>query len=182
MCKVPVIDIGNDEAVFSQAPVRRLVYIVLLLATKDRATEVRFEPSDTDSEWKLRYEVGGRWYDMVPVPLNIPISQEIRHMARLRFASAWQRLCAWHTDKSAPDASALRLVISGKGIEITASFHRWGSGSRALEAVVLRLPPTTVLAEQAGSILGDYCRKHLHEVEQTGGPADQSAAADRPRE
>ena len=174
------MDIGNDEAVARQAPVRRLVFMVLLLATKDRATEVRFEPSEADSAWKLRYKVGGCWYDMAPVPLEVPIAQEIRHMAGLRLASVWQRLFAWGTDKATPDEGTIRLVIRGKEMEITASLHRGGSGSGGLDTVALRLPQTSVLAEQAEPILGEYLRKYRHEEERAGGPAKPGAATHQP--
>jgi type IV pilus assembly protein PilB len=150
MRTVPVIEIGQADTVAGQAPVRRLLSIVLLLALKDRATEVRFEPSESDGEWKLRYEVADHWYEMVPVPLDVPISQEVRQIAGLR-SSFW---------KKAPNEGTLRVVISGQSVEIMALIQASERGSRSRETVILRLPPTPFPVEEAGRILREYLGTH----------------------
>jgi hypothetical protein len=141
MSTIPVIDIANADAVAAQLPVRRLVSLVLLLAVKDRATEVRFEPSVADGEWKLRYEIDGRWYDMAPVPLDVPISREIRRLGE----------------------RTIRWAISGQAVEITVLLSRAGRDSRQPETAVLRLPHPTGAADQAGRVLGEYLEKWCRE-------------------
>jgi len=180
MLTIPVIDIGSDQAFSSQVPVRKLIYLVLLVAIRDRATEVRFSPSEADSQWKLGYEIDGRWHEMVPVPLHWGISQEIRRLAGLRFAFPWRQFLVWRKDKAAPDQSAIRLQISGKCVEIMASLGRAESGSRGPEAVILRLPQTGVSAEEAGATLQKHLRRHRRDSGQKGGQADAGDAAERP--
>jgi hypothetical protein len=180
MSTVPVIDIGNGDVLSRQAPVRRLVYLVLLLAVKDRAAEVRFEPSEADREWKLRYEVGGQWHDMEPVPLDVPICQEIRRLGGMRSASRWRRLLAWPGDTGVADERTIRLVISGKAVELTASLHRSGHGNRQLETAVLRLPRSTGPADDAGRVLGEYLENWRRQEASAGGLAGPGTEADPP--
>ena len=53
----------------SIAAVFAVVALVLLLAVKDRAAEVRFEPKG--EEYCLRYLVEGNYYEMVPPPRHL---------------------------------------------------------------------------------------------------------------
>jgi hypothetical protein len=182
MTTTPVIHIGSGDAVSGQVPVRRLIYLVLLLAVKDRAAEVRFEPSEVDGEWKLRYLVGGQWYDMAPVPLDVPICEEIRRLGGMHSASGWRRLLAWRGGKPVADERAIRLVISGKAMEITASLHRGGRGNRQLETAVLRLSHSAGPADDAGRVLGAYLEQCRGQETPPGGLAEPGTEADPPRD
>src|SRR5438105_301035 len=96
------IKIDSHSALSGSVRVRQLVYLVLLRAIKDRATEVHFEPSAPDGEWKLRYHVAHAWYELVPVPLHVPISKEIRKLAGLGLArSLWAYLRRLVTSRGA---------------------------------------------------------------------------------
>src|SRR5205085_342126 len=96
MSSYAVVEIGGSQAVDHQVPARKLVYLMLLLAVADQATEVQLEPSLTDEGWNVRYLVGGICYEMVPVPLEIPISRTIRRMARLgRTDGLLRRFVPW---------------------------------------------------------------------------------------
>jgi type IV pilus assembly protein PilB len=68
--------------------VPKLVKMVLLLATKDGASEILFEPQE--SSYRLRYQVAGKWYDMVPPPehLGRRIAQVFKVMADLDICNA----------------------------------------------------------------------------------------------
>ena len=46
------------------APVRKLINMVFLLAIKDQASDIHFEPFE--DEYKMRYRCDGVLYEMVP--------------------------------------------------------------------------------------------------------------------
>lgn len=63
------IDLANLIRQADIQPVRKLWAMVLMLALKDKASEVRYEPwrnKDT-----LRYRVGGVYYEMIPPPRSL---------------------------------------------------------------------------------------------------------------
>jgi hypothetical protein len=158
MSAASVIKIDSPAALAEGAPARRLVYMVLLLAVKDRAAEVQFEPSPPDREWKLRYKVGGAWYEMAPVPLQAPISQEVRRLAGLgllrRLLTYLGRLA---TGGVPAREKRLRLLVAGHAVDlgVTVEPARVGGGGWA-EAVALRLPEGELPSEEARRILTDY--------------------------
>ena len=51
------------------APVRKLLNMVLLLAIKDKASDIHFEPFE--DEYKMRYRVDGVLYELVPPPRHL---------------------------------------------------------------------------------------------------------------
>jgi type II secretory ATPase GspE/PulE/Tfp pilus assembly ATPase PilB-like protein len=61
----------------------QLAELVLLLALKDLASEVRFEPREED--YRVTYKCGGRDYEMVPPPRELAgrISQVFKIFAEL---------------------------------------------------------------------------------------------------
>jgi type IV pilus assembly protein PilB len=84
--RAAVIDLRvmADPAAWGRTrPVRKLLYMVLALAVKDRATEVRFTPGDEGCG--IAYRVGGVLYDMVPAPapLVAEITTEWMRLAKL---------------------------------------------------------------------------------------------------
>src|SRR5204862_5718904 len=80
------IDLTSVEALADSAPVRKLLNMVLLLAIKDRASDLHFEPFE--EEYKMRYRCDGILYEMVPPPrhLAMAISTRIKVMANLDIA------------------------------------------------------------------------------------------------
>jgi type IV pilus assembly protein PilB len=86
--QTPIHEIANVEALLEGPPARRLVNLVLLLAIKDKASEVRFQP--TEGACKLSYEVDGKLLDLVPAPTHFlakRIINVIKVMADLDFAT-----------------------------------------------------------------------------------------------
>ena len=83
MPAIPVVDLSDPEVCFETPPVRKLIYYVLLLALKDRATEVRFEPRR--GHFTLSYRVDGVLYEMVPPPADLGprITNTLKVMADL---------------------------------------------------------------------------------------------------
>ncbi len=80
------IDLTSVEAIADSAPVRKLLNMVLLLAIKDRASDLHFEPFE--DEFRIRVKADGVLYEMVPPPrhLAFAITTRIKVMSNLDIA------------------------------------------------------------------------------------------------
>ena len=80
------IDLTSVEALADSAPVRKLLNMVLLMAIKDHASDLHFEPFE--DEFKIRIKADGVLYEMVPPPrhLAFAITTRIKVMANLDIA------------------------------------------------------------------------------------------------
>ena len=80
------LDLTSVEALADSAPVRKLLNMVLLLAIKDHASDLHFEPFE--NEFKIRIRADGVLYEMVPPPrhLAFAITTRIKVMANLDIA------------------------------------------------------------------------------------------------
>jgi type IV pilus assembly protein PilB len=69
-----------------QAPIIRFVNLVLFQAVQDRASDIHFEPFET--EFKIRYRVDGALYEMSPPPkqLALPVISRLKVMANLNIS------------------------------------------------------------------------------------------------
>jgi len=69
-----------------QAPIVRFVNLVLFQAIQDRASDIHFEPFET--EFKIRYRVDGALYEMSPPPkhLALPVVSRLKVMASLNIS------------------------------------------------------------------------------------------------
>jgi type IV pilus assembly protein PilB len=69
-----------------QAPIVRFVNLVLFQAVQDRASDIHFEPFET--EFKIRYRVDGALYEMSPPPkqLALPVVSRLKVMANLNIS------------------------------------------------------------------------------------------------
>ena len=65
----PTIEIGTAEQMAERSPVQRLIAMVLLLAIKDCASQVRFQ--SLKGSCRLNYVVKGIWLDLVPPPNHL---------------------------------------------------------------------------------------------------------------
>src|SRR6185369_16897852 len=80
----------EDEAAMiglaDAAPIVRFVNLVLLQAVQDRASDIHFEPFET--EFRIRYRVDGALYEMSPPPkhLALPVVSRIKVMANLNIS------------------------------------------------------------------------------------------------
>ncbi len=87
------IDLDSMEELADAAPVRKLLNIVLLLAIRDKASDIHFEPFE--EEFKMRYRVDGVMYEMVPPPRHLApaITSRIKvyGQPRHRRANAFRR-------------------------------------------------------------------------------------------
>lgn len=79
-------NLTDAEALADSAPVRKLLNMVLLLAIKDHASDIHFEPFE--DEFRIRIKAEGVLYEMVPPPrhLAFAITTRIKVMADLDIA------------------------------------------------------------------------------------------------
>src|SRR5262249_23750099 len=81
------VDLEAIEEMAEAAPVRKLLNMVLLLAIKDKASDIHFEPFE--EEYKMRYRVDGILYELVPPPRHLApaIASRINVMSNLDIAA-----------------------------------------------------------------------------------------------
>jgi type IV pilus assembly protein PilB len=88
--KVSEAAIMDDAALMekfaNEAPIVRFVNLVLFQAVQDRASDIHFEPFET--EFKIRYRVDGALYEMSPPPkhLALPVISRLKVMANLNIS------------------------------------------------------------------------------------------------
>jgi type IV pilus assembly protein PilB len=124
------IDLEAIEEMAEAAPVRKLLNMVLLLAIKDKASDIHFEPFE--EEYKMRYRVDGVLYELVPPPRHLApaIASRIKVMANLDIA-----------ERRLPQDGRIELNIGGNSVDIRVSTLPTLFG----ESVVLRILDRTVV-------------------------------------
>jgi len=108
----------------SDAPIIKLVNLMLSQAIKDRSSDIHIEP--TQSRLKIRYRVDGILYDMLSPPKHIQsaLISRIKVMAEMNIA-----------EKRLPQDGRIAIKIGDKSIDIRVSTIPTAFGER----VVLRL-------------------------------------------
>ncbi len=123
-----VDEAGDDAkaaaALANEVPIVKFVNLVLQQAVQDRASDIHFEPFET--EFRIRYRVDGALYEMAPPPkhLSLPVISRIKVMANLNIS-----------EKRLPQDGRISLTISGKQIDLRVSTLPTAFG----ESVVLRV-------------------------------------------
>ena len=104
------IDLQTLEEMADAAPVRKLLNYVLLVAIRDKSSDIHFEPFE--DEFKIRYRIDGVLYEMVPPPkqLAVAIASRIKVMASLNIA-----------ERRLPQDGRVELNISGNPVELRVS-------------------------------------------------------------
>ena len=112
------------EALAGQAPIVRFVNLVLSQAIKDKASDIHFEPFETD--YKIRYRVDGALYEMAPPPkhLALPIASRLKVLANLNIA-----------ERRVPQDGRIKITLSGRPVDLRVSTLPTQFG----ESVVLRV-------------------------------------------
>src|ERR1051326_3465969 len=79
-------DAGELTDLANETPIIRLVNLVIFQAVQDRASDIHFEPFE--SEFKIRYRVDGALYEMSPPPkhLALPVISRLKVMANLNIS------------------------------------------------------------------------------------------------
>jgi len=118
------IDLAELKEVADLAPVKKLLNLVLLQAIKDKASDIHFEPFET--EFKMRYRIDGVLYEMIPPPryVALAISSRIKVMANLDIA-----------ERRLPQDGRIELQLKGQPIDLRVSVLPTLFG----ESVVLRV-------------------------------------------
>jgi type IV pilus assembly protein PilB len=101
------IDLDTIKEMAEANPVKRLVNMVLLEAIRNRASDVHFEPFET--EFKMRYRIDGVLYEMLPPPKSIAvaIASRIKVMANLDIA-----------ERRLPQDGRIELVVDGQPVDL----------------------------------------------------------------
>jgi len=125
------IDLDDALEMAEAAPVRKLINMVFLLAIKDKASDIHFEPFE--DEYKMRYKADGVLYEMVPPPRHLAnaISTRIKVMSNLDIA-----------ERRLPQDGRIELSIAGNPVDMRVSILPTMFG----ESVVVRVLDRTVVA------------------------------------
>ena len=118
------IDLDSLIEMQEAAPVRKLLNMVMLLAIKDRASDIHFEPFE--DEYKIRMRCDGVMYEMVPPPrhLAMAISTRIKVMSNLDIA-----------ERRLPQDGRIELNVGGNSVDMRVSILPTMFG----EAAVIRV-------------------------------------------
>jgi len=113
------------------APVRRLINMVFLMAIRDQASDIHFEPFEDD--YKMRYKCDGVLFELPPPPkyLANAISSRIKVMANLDIA-----------ERRLPQDGRIELTIGGNRVDMRVSTLPTLFG----ESAVIRLLDRSVVA------------------------------------
>jgi type IV pilus assembly protein PilB len=123
-----VVEAGDDakaaEALANEMPIVKFVNLVLQQAVQDRASDIHFEPFETD--FRIRYRVDGALYEMAPPPkhLALPVTSRIKIMSNLNIS-----------ERRLPQDGRINIMVNGKQIDLRVSCLPTAFG----ESIVLRV-------------------------------------------
>jgi type IV pilus assembly protein PilB len=125
------LELADVEALADSAPVRKLLNMVLLLAIKDHASDVHFEPFE--DEFRIRIKADGVLFEMVPPPrhLAFAITTRIKVMANLDIA-----------ERRLPQDGRIELTVGGHPVDLRVSVLPTMFG----ESVVMRILDRSVVS------------------------------------
>ncbi len=125
------INLSDVNELVDSAPVRKLLNMVLLLAIKDHASDIHFEPFE--DEFRIRIKADGVLFEMVPPPrhLAFAITTRIKVMANLDIA-----------ERRLPQDGRIDLSVGGHPVDLRVSVLPTMFG----ESVVLRVLDRSVVS------------------------------------
>lgn len=123
-------NLTDMEALADSAPVRKLLNMVLLMAIKDHASDIHFEPFE--DEFRIRIKAEGVLYEMVPPPrhLAFAITTRVKVMADLDIA-----------ERRMPQDGRIELMVGGHPVDLRVSVLPTIFG----ESVVMRILDRSVV-------------------------------------
>jgi type IV pilus assembly protein PilB len=136
----------------NEAPIVRFVNLVLFQAVQDRASDIHFEPFET--EFRIRYRVDGALYEMSPPPkhLALPVISRLKVMANLNIS-----------ERRMPQDGRIAYNLGNKIIDLRVSTLPTQFG----ESVVLRVLDRTAVNLELESLgLPKYLYDYLVEAVQ----------------
>lgn len=115
---------SKDEADPNSAPIVRFVDLVLTQAIKEKASDIHFEPFET--EFKIRYRVDGALYEMAPPPHHLAnsIISRVKVMSNMNIA-----------ERRIPQDGRIMTTCEGRPVDMRVSSLPTQHG----ESVVLRV-------------------------------------------
>ncbi len=123
-------DVVTLRELASEAPVVKLLNLILIQAIKDRASDVHFEPFE--NEFKVRYRIDGVLYEMIPPPKHLALALACRIKVLSNLNIAERRL---------PQDGRIMLNVLGRNVDLRVSTLPTAFG----ESVVLRVLDRTVV-------------------------------------
>ncbi len=122
------LELADVEALADSAPVRKLLNMVLLLAIKDHASDIHFEPFE--DEFRIRIKADGVLFEMVPPPrhLAFAITTRIKVMANLDIA-----------ERRLPQDGRIELTVGGHPVDLRVSMFGESVVMRVLDRSVVSL-------------------------------------------
>ena len=148
--KGKAFSLDNLQAMAEQAPVKKLLNLILLHAIKDHAADIHLEPFE--KELKIRYRVDGVLYEMVPPPLSLApaLISRIKIMSNLNIS-----------EMRIPQNGRMSLLVGGKPIDIRVSTLPTMFG----ESVVMRILDKDVVSLDIDNIgLADDDKKLIKDL------------------
>ena len=117
-------DVALMAGLANEAPIVRFVNLVLFQAVQDRASDIHFEPFET--EFRIRYRVDGALYEMSPPPkhLALPVISRLKVMANLNIS-----------ERRMPQDGRINFAMGNRMIDLRVSTLPTQFG----ESVVLRV-------------------------------------------
>ncbi len=143
-------DLDGAEALADSAPVRKLLNLVLLLAIKDHASDIHFEPFE--DEFRIRIKAEGVLYEMVPPPrhLAFAITTRIKVMANLDIA-----------ERRMPQDGRIELMVGGHPVDLRVSVLPTMFG----ESVVMRILDRTVVNLSLDKVgMDEVTKEHFRKI------------------
>jgi type IV pilus assembly protein PilB len=124
------INLDDVTALADSAPVRKLLNMVLLMAIREHASDLHFEPFE--DEFRIRIKADGVLYEMVPPPrhLAFAITTRIKVMANLDIA-----------ERRLPQDGRIELTVGGHPVDLRISVLPTMFG----ESVVMRVLDRSVV-------------------------------------
>ena len=131
------INLSDVSELVESAPVRKLLNMVLLLAIKDHASDIHFEPFE--DEFRIRIKADGVLYEMVPPPrhLAFAITTRIKVMANLDIA-----------ERRLPQDGRIELMVGGHPVDLRVSVLPTMFG----EGVVCRVLDRSVVSLELSNV------------------------------
>lgn len=125
------LDAASLKELANQAPVIKLLNLVLMQAVKDQASDIHLEPFESD--FKIRYRVDGVLYEMAPPPksLALALTSRIKVMASLDIS-----------ERRLPQDGRIIMKIGEKNVDLRVSTLPTAYG----ESVVIRVLDKSVVS------------------------------------
>lgn len=123
-------NVAELESMANEAPIVKLVDVILYQAIKAKASDIHFEPFE--KEFKIRYRVDGALYEMAPPSKNlaVPIISRIKIMSGLNIS-----------ERRLPQDGRIQIKVAGRPVDLRVSCLPTANG----ESVVLRVLDRSVV-------------------------------------